>query len=43
MSGHGATVGKDGGVEFDQTLPYLPFYVPKEARRALDLVPLEGA
>jgi lysophospholipase L1-like esterase len=37
----GATVGKDGEVEFDLTLPFLPFYVPKEARRALDLVPLE--
>ena len=41
----GATIGnavaKDGGVEFDLTLPFLPFYVPKEARRALDLVPLE--
>jgi lysophospholipase L1-like esterase len=31
----------DGGVEFDLTLPFLPFYVPKEARPALDLVPLE--
>ena len=41
VSGHGATVGKDGGVEFDLTLPFLPFYVPKEARRALDLVPFE--
>ena len=41
----GATVGdasaEDGGVEFDLTLPFLPFYVPKEARPALDLVPLE--
>jgi lysophospholipase L1-like esterase len=37
----GATVTKDGGIEFDLTLPFLPFYVPKEARRALDLVPLE--
>ena len=41
----GATVGGavagDGGVEFDLTLPFLPFYVPKEARPALDLVPLE--
>jgi hypothetical protein len=35
-----ATAG-DGGVEFDLTLPFLPFYVPKEARGALDLVPLE--
>ena len=41
VSGHGATVGKDGGLEFDVSLPFLPFYVPKEARRALDLVPLE--
>ncbi len=32
---------KDGGVEFDLTLPFLPFYVPKEARKALELVPLE--
>jgi lysophospholipase L1-like esterase len=41
----GATIGKagarDGGVEFDLTLPFLPFYVPKEARPALDLVPLQ--
>ncbi len=36
----GAVPG-DGGVEFDLTLPFLPFYVPKEARPALDLVPLE--
>jgi len=42
---HGATVGNavggDGGVEFDLTLPFLPFYVPEEARPALDLVPLQ--
>jgi hypothetical protein len=42
---HGATVGSavagDGAVAFDLTLPFLPFYVPKEARPALDLVPLE--
>jgi lysophospholipase L1-like esterase len=37
----GAVVAADGGVEFDLTLPFLPFYVPKEARPALDLVPLE--
>jgi lysophospholipase L1-like esterase len=41
----GATVAgalpQDGGVEFDLTLPFLPFYVPKEARPALDLVALE--
>ena len=45
VSAHGATVGnaggRDGGVEFDLTLPFLPFYVPKEARPALDLVPLQ--
>ncbi len=34
-------VPRDGGVEFDLALPFLPFYVPKEARRALELVPLE--
>lgn len=34
-------VARDGGVEFDLTLPFLPFYVPKEARPALDLVPLQ--
>ena len=41
----GATVAgavtEGGGVELDLTLPFLPFYVPKEARPALDLVPLE--
>ena len=31
----------DGSVEFDLKLPFLPFYVPKEARQALELVPLE--
>jgi lysophospholipase L1-like esterase len=31
----------DGNVEFELQLPFLPFYVPKEARRALDLVPLQ--
>jgi hypothetical protein len=45
VKAQGATIGnavaEDGGVEFDLTLPFLPFYVPKEARRALDLVPLE--
>jgi lysophospholipase L1-like esterase len=37
----GNAVGGDGGVEFDLTLPFLPFYVPKDARPALDLVPLQ--
>ncbi len=37
----GNTLVRAGGVEFDLTLPFLPFYVPKEARAALDLVPLE--
>lgn len=41
----GATVSRpaseDGAVAFDLTLPFLPFYVPKDARPALDLVPLE--
>jgi lysophospholipase L1-like esterase len=41
----GATVGNaaaaDGGIEFDLTPPFLPFYVPEEARAALDLVPLQ--
>jgi lysophospholipase L1-like esterase len=32
---------RDGGLEFDMTLPFLPFYVPPEARKALALVPLE--
>jgi lysophospholipase L1-like esterase len=41
VSVDGAAVGKDGGVEFDLRLPFLPFHVPKEARRALDLVPLQ--
>ncbi len=36
-----ASSPEDGGVEFELTLPFLPFYVPKEARPALDLVPLE--
>jgi lysophospholipase L1-like esterase len=31
----------DGGVAFDLALPFLPFYVPTDARRALDLVPLQ--
>jgi lysophospholipase L1-like esterase len=42
---HEVTVGgataADGGVEFDVTPPVLPFYVPREARPALDLVPLQ--
>jgi lysophospholipase L1-like esterase len=37
----GNVVAADGEVRFDLTLPFLPFYVPKEARPALDLVPLE--
>jgi lysophospholipase L1-like esterase len=37
----GKVGGRDGGVEFDLTLPFLPFYVPKEARPALDLVALQ--
>jgi lysophospholipase L1-like esterase len=41
----GATVthvtGGDGGVTFDLDLPFLPFYVPSEARKALELVPFE--
>ncbi len=41
----GATVqnvtAKEGGVEFDLKLPFLPFYVPKEARPALEMVPLQ--
>lgn len=41
----GATVAnvtsRDGSVEFDLTLPFLPFYVPQEARKALELVPLQ--
>jgi lysophospholipase L1-like esterase len=31
----------DGGVTFDLDLPFLPFYVPPDARKALELVPLE--
>lgn len=31
----------DGVVEFDLALPFLPFYVPAEARPALELVPLQ--
>jgi lysophospholipase L1-like esterase len=45
VDGRGVTIAHvapgDGGVEFDLTLPFLPFYVPKEARPALDMVPLE--
>jgi hypothetical protein len=41
----GATVSSvramDGAVEFDLQLPFLPFYVPPEARRMLELLPLE--
>jgi lysophospholipase L1-like esterase len=41
----GATVAgvapADGGVQFDLTLPFLPFYVPRDARPALRLVPLQ--
>jgi lysophospholipase L1-like esterase len=32
---------QDGVVSFELKLPFLPFYVPQEARTALDLVPLE--
>src|SRR6185295_10818513 len=35
------TSSEDGAVAFGRTLPFLPFYVPKDARPALDLVPLE--
>lgn len=42
VSARGAKVsGSRGQLEFDLTLPFLPFYVPKEARRALDLVPFQ--
>ncbi len=45
VDGRGVTIAHvtpgDGGVEFDLTLPFLPFYVPNEARPALDMVPLE--
>jgi lysophospholipase L1-like esterase len=37
----GRVEARDGGLEFDMTLPFLPFYVPPEARKALALVPLE--
>jgi lysophospholipase L1-like esterase len=37
----GNVAASDGGVDFDLTLPFLPFYVPTEARPALDLVPLQ--
>lgn len=41
----GATLGRTaatgGSVELDVTLPFLPFYVPKDARPALTLVPLQ--
>ncbi len=39
-TGAGA-VTEGGGVELDLPLPFLPFYVPKEARPAFDLVPFE--
>jgi lysophospholipase L1-like esterase len=32
---------RDGGVAFDLALPFLPFYVPPDARKALELVPFE--
>jgi lysophospholipase L1-like esterase len=42
VSAQGARVsGTRGQVEFDLTLPFLPFHVPKEARRALELVPFQ--
>jgi lysophospholipase L1-like esterase len=41
----GATVSNvtvhDDAVELDLALPFLPFFVPPEARAALDMVPLE--
>jgi hypothetical protein len=37
----GNVTSKDGSVAFDLDLPFLPFYVPKEARKALELVPLQ--
>ena len=41
----GATVANvaagEGRVDFDLQIPFVPFYVPREARRALELVPLE--
>ncbi|HXE81457.1 MAG TPA: SGNH/GDSL hydrolase family protein [Vicinamibacterales bacterium] len=32
----------DGLVQFDLTLPFLPFYVPEDARAALELVPFQS-
>jgi len=43
VNGHAATVGKDGGIEFDLTLPFLPFYVPKDLRRKRPLARPRGA
>lgn len=37
-----ALVAKDGGLEFDLTLPCLPMYVPPEARPGLALVPFQA-
>ena len=46
VRGRGATIENqiagDGLVEFDVKLPFLPFYVPPEARPGLDLVPLQA-
>ena len=36
-----SAVPGDGLVRFDLKLPFLPFYVPADARAALDLVPLQ--
>ena len=45
MASQGARVSnvtsRDGSVEFDLDLPFIPFYVPKEARKGLELVPLQ--
>lgn len=34
-------VTKDGAIDFDLALPFLPFYVPPEAREALQFVPFQ--
>ena len=33
---------KDGAIDFDLALPFLPYYVPAEAREALAFVPFEN-
>jgi len=49
-AGHAAADGRmaasnlrraEGRIEFDLHLPFIPFYVPQEARRALSLVPFQ--